>query len=67
MPTTTKQAIIMALIMACSGLGGVLYGYDIGVSSRALVFMQNQYAPKVMDMTGMPSHAASMLATLGEV
>ncbi len=40
MPITTKQAVIMALIMLCSGLGGVLYGYDIGVISGALVFMQ---------------------------
>lgn len=37
----TKTAMV---VMALAGIGGILYGFDIGVISGALVFMENDLA-----------------------
>jgi MFS transporter, SP family, galactose:H+ symporter len=43
---TTSPKLFTFFIVFCSGLGGILYGYDIGVISGALLFVQ-----KVIPMT----------------
>jgi len=43
--TKTNNFLVFAMIF-CAGLGGILYGYDIGVISGALLFVQ-----KVIPMT----------------
>jgi sugar porter (SP) family MFS transporter len=39
------------MVMAISGLGGVLYGYDIGIISGALLFMKNAFALSKSEMS----------------
>ena len=41
-----KSKFFTAVIIFCAGIGGILYGYDIGVISGALLFIQ-----KVIPMT----------------
>lgn len=36
-----RMKLLLNLLVICSGIGGILYGYDIGVISGALVFMRN--------------------------
>jgi sugar porter (SP) family MFS transporter len=40
----TKRKLLIYLIMFFAGIGGVLYGYDIGVISGALLFMKGEIA-----------------------
>ncbi len=40
--TSRKRSLYVLFLMFFGGLGGILYGYDIGVISGALVFMKPQ-------------------------
>lgn len=37
-----QKKLFTFFIILCAGMGGILYGYDIGVISGALLFMQNE-------------------------
>ncbi len=57
---------VALLVMAIAGLGGILYGYDLGIISGALLFMKNDLslAPSEMSLIVAAVLGGGSLATL---
>lgn len=51
MNTQNKQWLYTLYIMLFAGIGGMLYGYDIGVISGALPFMQQEIALNTLQLS----------------
>lgn len=46
---STKQRWILALISCVAAIGGLLFGYDTGVISGAILYIKEQYAVSIIE------------------
>jgi len=45
---STKQRLLLAIISATAAIGGLLFGYDTGVISGAILFIKKQYTTSTL-------------------